>query len=82
LEQGAATYLAAAFDTTLQSKSSKLLQLYICQSHVSDASDNGELLTLFRPTTLQAGITWFHEKDDVEKLWTLSEDIVGQKFKY
>ncbi|KFY36431.1 hypothetical protein V495_07905 [Pseudogymnoascus sp. VKM F-4514 (FW-929)] len=62
LEQGAATYLAAAFDTSLQK--------------------NGELLTLFRPTTLQPEITWFHEKDDVEKLWTLSEDIVGQKFKY
>jgi hypothetical protein len=82
LEQGAATYLAAAFDTSLQSKSRKLLQLYVCLSLVSDASEDGELLTLFRPTILQPEITWFHEKDDVERLWTLSEDIVGQKFKY
>ncbi|KAH8799072.1 short chain dehydrogenase reductase [Xylogone sp. PMI_703] len=63
LEQGAATYVAAAFDPSLE-------------------SHNGELLTLFQPTTLEAGINWFHEENDTKRLWAMSEDIVGQKFEY
>lgn len=44
--------------------------------------DNGSYLTSSQTVPAEKLAAWARDKIDAEKLWKLSEEIVGQKFVY
>ncbi|KAM5350305.1 hypothetical protein ACJ41O_006810 [Fusarium nematophilum] len=65
LDQGAATHVFAAFDTSIAEHNGAFLS----DCHIADPE-------------LEEVYPWATSKIDAERLWRLSEKLVGQEFKY
>ncbi|KAG0651133.1 Translocon at the inner envelope membrane of chloroplasts 32 [Hyphodiscus hymeniophilus] len=81
--QGAATHIAAAFDPSIKSQSYLLLLAAICRIVAYQISDgNGVFLEHSTPSALAEQSTWLFDESGPQKLWDMSEKLVGQEFRY
>ncbi|KAH1486532.1 hypothetical protein KXV92_005568 [Aspergillus fumigatus] len=65
LDQGAATHVFAAFDTSIANQNGAFLS----DCHAADPD-------------MEEVHSWATSKVDAERLWRMSEKLVGQEFKY
>lgn len=77
LQQGCSTSLIAALDPSLESKSYDI-HVKLLEKILMTPESTGGLLAdcVLRPI----GKDHAEGKDNIDKLWTLSENLVGQKF--
>jgi len=78
-DQGASTYIAAAFDPELESNYIFPLQSTYRETDMLPAN-NGAYLEYCKPALIKE--EWAKGADNVEKLWTLSEQMIGEKFDF
>ena len=79
LDQGASTYIAAAFDPKLEGNSLLRTQRVCCDTETLLAS-NGAYLEYCAPVPIKEECPWARGKENADKLWALSENMIGEKF--
>lgn len=81
LGEGTATQVAAAFDPSLESKCFARLHGDNLVTNIISGS-NGAFLENCKPSQINPEWSWASGKENADKLWALSEEMVGQKFEY
>lgn len=76
-EQGASTYIAAAFDPALEGKVHRRLRGRKANPMIVS---NGAYLEYCKPVPIKEECPWARGMGNVDKLWALSEDSIGEKF--
>jgi hypothetical protein len=79
--EGTATQVAAAFDPSLESTHFTTFQTSNAVTNIVSGS-NGAFLENCKPSQIKPEWSWASGKENADKLWTLSEEMVGQKFEY
>jgi hypothetical protein len=78
-EQGASSYIAAAFDSTLEGKQFFDRHVACFETDILLAN-NGAYLEFCKPVPTKEECPWARGKENTDKLWTLSEKMIGETF--
>ena len=79
--EGSATQVAAAFDPSLES----LLPTYLQRKKsllIVLLGNNGAFLENCKPSETKEEWPWARGRENVDRLWALSEEMIGEKFVY
>lgn len=82
LDENIATHIYASFDRDLTGKPKFCLHLHMVLTLDMTAQHNGAFLTDCKVVPAEEIWSWGRDAVDAEKLWKISEDLVGQKFEY